>query len=63
MLANATARIGSSSGTKQQTRGGFQGSHGGGRNNGGGCPGNLNNPYKDHQCQVCGKFGHTVLLY
>jgi hypothetical protein len=23
--------------------------------------GNPNNPYKDHQCQVCDKFGHTTL--
>jgi hypothetical protein len=23
--------------------------------------GNLKTPYKDHQCQVCGKFGHTAL--
>jgi hypothetical protein len=36
-------------------RGGF------GRGNGGGHSSNPNNLYKDHQCQVCGKFGHTAL--
>jgi hypothetical protein len=57
-VTNATARGG---GNKQQNRGGFQGGRGGfGRGNGGG-HGNPNNPYCDHQCQVCGKLGHTVL--
>jgi hypothetical protein len=62
MLANAAAR-GGNGGNKQQTRGGHQGFHGGpGRNNGGnGHPGYPNNPNHDHQCQVCGKLGHTVL--
>jgi hypothetical protein len=51
MLANAAAR------------GGHQGGRGGSsRTNGGNsCPGNPNNPYCDHQCQVCGKLGHTTL--
>jgi hypothetical protein len=38
-------------GRKQQHRGGFQGHCGSGRTNrDGGRSGNLNNPYKDHQC-------------
>jgi hypothetical protein len=37
------------------------GSSGGGGHNGGGHTGNPNNPYKDHQCQVYDKFGHTTL--
>jgi hypothetical protein len=62
MLANATAHSGSN-GNKQQCRGSHQGNHGGqSRNNGGnGRSGNPNNPYKDHQCQVCWKLGHTTL--
>jgi hypothetical protein len=61
-VANAVARGGGgSSGNKQQQRGGFQGGRGGfDRGNGGG-HGNPNNPYRDHQCQVYGKLGHTAL--
>jgi hypothetical protein len=62
MLTNATA-CGINGGNKQQTYGGHQGGRSGpGLNNGGnGCLGNPNNPYRDHQCQVCGKLGHTAL--
>jgi hypothetical protein len=41
--------------------GGSKPHRGGGRGNGGGGRGNPNNPYKDHQCQVCWKLGHTAL--
>jgi hypothetical protein len=59
MLANAAAR-GSNNNSKQQHCGSFQGNRGGGLS---GChsSSNPNNPYKDHQCQVCGKLGHTAL--
>jgi hypothetical protein len=65
MVANATAR-GGGGGNRQANHGGYHGNCSGGsnsnRNNGGGGhPGNPNNPYKDHQCQVCGKLGHTAL--
>jgi hypothetical protein len=69
MVANATARgDGGGGGNRQANHGGYHGNRSGGggsnsnRNNGGGGrPGNPNNPYKDHQCQVCGKLGHTTL--
>jgi hypothetical protein len=67
MVANAAAR-GGGGGNRQANRGGYHGNRSGGdssnsnHNNGGaGHPGNPNNPYKDHQCQVCGKLGHTTL--
>jgi hypothetical protein len=63
MLANAAMRGGGSGGAKQHACGGFQGNRGGGHHAGGGHMGNPNNPYKNHQCQVCGKFGHTTLHY
>jgi hypothetical protein len=59
MLANATA-CGSNNNGKQQHHGGFQGNRGGGRSSGRSF-GNPNSPYKDHQCQVYGKLGHTTL--
>jgi hypothetical protein len=69
MVANAAARGGGGGGgNRQANRGGYHGNRSGGggsnsnRNNGGGGrPGNPNNPYKDHQCQVCWKLGHTAL--
>jgi hypothetical protein len=69
MVANAAAQGGSGGGgNRQANHGGYHGncSGGGGSNSncnnvGGGHPGNPNNPYKDHQCQVCGKLGHTAL--
>jgi hypothetical protein len=69
MVANAAARGGGGGGgNRQANHGGYHSNRSGGggsksnRNNGGGGrPGNPNNPYKDHQCQVCGKLGHTAL--
>jgi hypothetical protein len=65
MVANAAARGGRNS---QANRGGYHVNRSGGgsrnsnrNNSGGGRPGNPNNPYKDHQCQVYGKLGHTAL--
>jgi hypothetical protein len=62
LVANAApCGGGGDGGNKQQSRGGFQGGRGGfGCGNGGG-RGNPNNPYRNHQCQVCGKLGHTTL--
>jgi hypothetical protein len=66
MVAN-TAAHGSGGGFKQENRGRGdggrenQGGHGGSGHGGTGRGGNPNNPYKDHQCQVCGKYGHTAL--
>jgi hypothetical protein len=67
MVANAAAQ-GGSGGNRQANHGGYHGNRNGGggsnsnRNNGsGGCPDNPNNPYKDHQCQICGKLEHTAL--
>jgi hypothetical protein len=67
MVANAAARGGGGE-NRQVNRGGYHSNCSGGgssnsnHNNGGeGCPGNPNNPYKDHQCQVCRKLGHTAL--
>jgi hypothetical protein len=67
MVANAAAR-GGGGGNRQANHGGYHGNRGGGggsnsnhNNGGGGRPDNPNNPYKDHQCQVCGKLGHTAL--
>jgi hypothetical protein len=47
--------------TNAAARGGGGGSNSNRNNGGGGRPGNPNNPYKDHQCQVRGKLGHTTL--
>jgi hypothetical protein len=69
MIANVATRSG---GQKQQNCGasdgkcGFssgQGSRGGPpRNNGsGGHPGNPNNPYRDHCCDICEKLWHPAL--
>jgi hypothetical protein len=62
MMANTVAHGGNESkhphgghNNNNRGRGGF------GRGSGGGRFGNPNNPSKDHQCQVCGKFGHTIL--
>jgi hypothetical protein len=67
MMANAAAR-GGGGGNRQANRGGYHSNRSGGggsnsnRNNGGGGhPANPNNPYKDHQCQICGKLGHTAI--
>lgn len=66
IVANSDARGCGSGGGRSGNCGGGSGSHpnrGGfwrGGNNGGG-RGNPNNPYRDHQCQVCRKFGHTAL--
>jgi hypothetical protein len=67
MVANAAAR-GSGGGNRQANCGGYHSNRSGGgssnsnRNNGGGGhPANPNNPYKDHQCQIYGKLGHTAL--
>jgi hypothetical protein len=67
MVANAAARGGSDE-NRQANHGGYHGNRSGGggsnsnRNNGGGGrPANPNNLYKYHQCQVCGKLGHTTL--
>jgi hypothetical protein len=59
MLDSAVARGGGGN-DKQQNCGGFQGHRGGGCS-GGRSGGNPNNPYQDHQCQVCGKLGHIAL--
>jgi hypothetical protein len=69
MVANVAARGGGGGGrNRQANRGGYHGNRNGSgdsnsnhNNGGGGRPGNPNNPYKDHQCQVCGKLGHTAL--
>jgi hypothetical protein len=71
MVANAAARGGGgggSGGNRQANHSGYHSNRSGGggsnsnRNNGGvGRPGNPNNPYKNHQCQVRGKLGHTAL--
>jgi hypothetical protein len=60
MTVHAAARGNGSSGSKPH-RSGFQNHRGGGHSNGGSGRGNPNNPYKDHQCQVCGKLNHTTL--
>jgi hypothetical protein len=67
MVANVDARGGGGR-NRKANRGGYHGNRSGGggsnsnRNNGGGDHlGNPNNPYKDNQCQVCGKLGHTAL--
>jgi hypothetical protein len=67
MVASTTAR-GGGGGNRQANRGGYHGNRSGSggnnsnRNNGGGDhPGNPNNPYKYHQCQVYGKLGHAAL--
>jgi hypothetical protein len=63
MVANSVAR-GHGGG---HGRGRFDSGRGypGGRNGSGrgnlGRGGNPNNPYRDHECQVCGKTGHTAL--
>jgi hypothetical protein len=59
LMANVAAH-GNNGGGKQYTRGGHQGNHGG-HSRGGGCTGNPNNPYKNHQCDICGKLGHSAL--
>jgi hypothetical protein len=59
LMANVVA-CGNSGGDKQYTRGGHQGNRGG-HSRGGGHTGNLNNPYKHHQCDICGKLGHSAL--
>jgi hypothetical protein len=53
MMVIVAARGNGGGGSKPHRRGG----HG---NRGGEC-GNPNNSYKDHQCQVCGRLGHTAL--
>jgi hypothetical protein len=71
MVANAAAQgDDGGGGNRQANHDGYHGNRSGGggsnsnRNNGGGGrPGNPDNPYKDHQCQVCGKLGHTTLRY
>lgn len=69
MVANTAAR-GRGGSFKQENRGrcdggrgnqGDRGGFGGGFGCGGTGRGNPNNPYKDHQCQVCGKYGHIAL--
>jgi hypothetical protein len=68
MVANVASR-GGGGGNRQANRGGYHGNRSGGgggsnsnhNNGGGGHPSKPNNPYKDHQCQVCGKLGHTTL--
>jgi hypothetical protein len=67
MVDNAAARGGGGR-NRQANRSGYHGNRtsGGGSNSnhnngGGGRPGNPNNRYKDHQCQVYGKLGHTAL--
>jgi hypothetical protein len=67
MVANAAAR-GGGGGNRQANHGGYHDNRSGGggsnsnrNNDSGGRPSNPNNPYKDHQCQVCGKLGHIAL--
>jgi hypothetical protein len=54
LMANSATR-GNNGGSKQYTRGGHQGHHGGDShpNGTGSSPGNPNNPYKNHQCDIC----------
>jgi hypothetical protein len=67
MLVNVVVHGGSNSNKQQNCGPGDnhdnQGNHSGPSHNngGGGHLGNPNNPYKYHQCQVCGKFKHTFL--
>jgi hypothetical protein len=61
-MANAVA-CGNIGGGTHYSRGGHQGHHvGNSHPNGvGGRSGNPNNPYKNHQCDICEKLGHSVL--
>jgi hypothetical protein len=68
MTANTVARGGDDklqyrSGSSNNSNRGYPSNRGGfGRGKSGGrSGGNPNNPYEDHQCQGCGRFGHTVL--
>jgi hypothetical protein len=61
MMVHVAARGNNNSDSKLHCSG-FQNHRGGGRSNGGSGHGNPNNSYKDHQCQVCVKLGHTALL-
>jgi hypothetical protein len=65
MLANAVAH-GGGGGNKQQQNHGYQGNHGDpNRNNASGSTpdDNPNNPFWNHQCDICGKLGHSTLRY